>query len=439
MSPQADTDFMDDIEEARRLQSGVLPNALLVTVSALVVFFFIWASYAEVEKVTRGEGQVVPSRETQIVQSPVSGRLQKLHVREGDIVRKGQLLMEIADVRATSEERGTMAKLGSLKAQRARLTAEVSGEDLNMPEDIQDNYPAIARNEIELYESRTNEVEQALSGLDSEIQKVQSQLAEIDARINKLTGNASYLRQELEITSTMVEQRAAPKIEEIRLRRQLNDTTGNIKAAREQKQALQAEYESLQKRKAEKRSAFQSQALADLNKVETEIAGLEENLVSITDLVRQAELRSPVDGIVNKITLKTEGAGFVEAGKQAVEIVPLDDDLKIIAKVVPDDIAFLKSGQPVNVKITAYDPQKYGALEATLERISANSVSDGEGNIFFEVEVRTRKNFVGDEDNPLPITPGMVAQVEVVTGKRTILEYLAKPFLRARDNAFTEI
>ncbi len=439
MAKRVDREFMDDIEEVRRLQSGATSNIMLYSIIALVIIFFVWASKAEVEKLTRGEGQVVPSLETQIVQSPISGQLERLLVEEGDKVKKDQPLIQIRDVRATSEERGTKAKLGSLRAQRARLMAEVSGDELDMPDDIETNYPDIARNEIDLYDSRAQEVKQALSKIDSEITRVKEQLDELDVQISKLRKNESLVREELAITSKMVAQRAAPKIEAIRLERELNDTSGNLKASIEQKDALRSESSAFEKQKKERKAAFKSQALSDLNVVETDIASLKESLVSLTDLVDQTELRSPVDGIVNKIMLKTEGGGFIEAGKRLVEIVPLDDDLKIVAKVRPSDIAFLEIGQHVNVKISAYDPQKYGHLDGQLSRISANSVSDNDGNVFFEVEVVTEQNFMGTEDKPLPITPGMEAQIEVVTGKRTILEYLGKPFLRARDNAFTEM
>ena len=171
--------------------------------------------------------------------------------------------------------------------------------------------------------------------------------------------------------------------------------------------------------------------------METEIKQLEESLKSIEDRVFRTELRAPVSGIINNIALKTIG-GVIEPAQKLVEIVPLDDELKVIAKVRPSDIAFLKPGQEVSVKITAYDPQRYGSLKGRLVRIGANSVNDREGNIFFEIEVRTDKNYMGSEENPLPITPGMVAQAEVITGKRTIMEYLLKPVLRARSVALTE-
>ena len=210
-----------------------------------------------------------------------------------------------------------------------------------------------------------------------------------------------------------------------------------MNAESQRQRGLEAELQAAKKEKENQADKFRSQALGELNGVETEISALQESLKTIGDRVYRAELRSPVDGIVNSIAVKTIG-GVLQPGMKLMEIVPVDDELKIIALVPPDEIAFLRPGQAVKVKITAYDPQKYGALNGTLTRIGANSVTDKDGKIAFEVEVSTDKNHLGTVEMPLPITPGMVAHIEVVTGKRAVLDYLLKPVLRARDRAFTE-
>jgi adhesin transport system membrane fusion protein len=182
---------------------------------------------------------------------------------------------------------------------------------------------------------------------------------------------------------------------------------------------------------------FRSQALTELSDVKTQSALLGENLKSIGDRVSRTELRAPVDGIVNNIAVRTVG-GVIEPAQKLIEIVPVDSELKIIAKISPNNIAFLRVGQPAKVKISAYNPQRYGSLEGKLTRIGASSVTDREGNVFFEIEVRTDKNHLGTEESPLPVTPGMVADAEIITGKRTIMEYILKPFLQARDRALRE-
>ncbi len=235
----------------------------------------------------------------------------------------------------------------------------------------------------------------------------------------------------------MVSKKAVPKIELMRIERELNDLSGQINARTKEKEGLEADLSATKNEKQSQVDKFKSAALEELNEVETQIAGLEENLKSIGDRVDRAELRAPVDGLVNAIKLKTIG-GVVEPAMRLVEIVPLDDELKIIANVKPSDVAFLRRGQPVRVKITAYDSQIYGSLDGELTRVAGNNTTDKDGNILFEIEVKTVRNYLGTAENPLPITPGMVAEVNVVTGRRSIMYYLLKPLRRTMDQAFRE-
>ena len=432
-----DTDFMSELEAATSLKPAFSSVLLLFSIVGLVVFGFLWAALSKVEEITRGHGQVVPSQEIQVVQSLEGGVLQEILVKEGDLVKKDQILLRISDVQFSSQEKGTEARFLELEAKKARLKAEASGEAFVVPDEISGKAPQIAANEKALYDSRQKELQNAYAILDNKINKASADLSEVKAQIGRLGQNKSSLQEELNITREMVKKRAVPKLEEIRLERELNDVSGQINAQSQKKSGLEAELRGSEKERESQVDQFKSQALSELNGVETEIMGLKENLKSIGDRVSCAELRSPVDGVVNDIAISTIG-GVVEPAQKLVEIVPVDDELKIIAKVVPKEVAFLRPGQDVKVKITSYDSQRYGSLKGKLVRIGANSVSDGEGNVFFEIEVRTEKNYMGSAENPLPITPGMVAETEVITGKRTILEYLMKPILKARDRAFTE-
>lgn len=437
MVTKTDTEFMEELEAATRTRPSLTSNIMLIVISAFIVLAFVWAGQSEIEELTRGGGQVVPSREIQVIQSLEGGIIAEILVEEGDIVEKDQILLRISDVAFASEERGAEIQFLALQAKRMRLQAEASGESLNMLSEIQEKAPEVAANEAALYKSRQAELQNAKSILDSRISKARAELAEVQAKISRLADSRALLRQELAITQEMVKQRAVPKLEEIRLNREINDLSGQISEAKQKQTGLNAELSAAQKEREDQEDKFKSQALGELSKVETEIAQLQESLTAIGDRVFRTELRSPVHGIVNKVAVKTVG-GVVEPAMRLVEIVPLDDSLKVIARVSPQDIAFLHPGQNVKVKVTAYDSQKYGSLEGKLTRLGANSVTDRDGNVFFEIEVRTDKNHLGDDTLPLPITPGMVAEVEVITGKRTILEYLAKPVLRARDRALTE-
>lgn len=432
-----DTEFMDELEAAVRLRPSVTSNLMLISVTSLVVILLGWSALSKIDEMTHGEGQVVPTSEIQIVQSLEGGVLKELLVREGEVVKKGQVLMKISDVASASEERGGEAKQESLLAKKARLEAEANGTPFVLPKDLAEKNPDIARGEQELYKSRQRELENTKSILNNRIESAQSQMAEASAKISRLSQSKKLVQEELAITSKMVEQRAVPKLDEIRLSRELNDISGQMNEAAQERSGLEAELRAAQKEREDQESKFRSQALGELNDLQTQLSQLSESLTAIGDRVDRSELRSPVDGVVNKISLKTIG-GVVEPAMKLLEIVPADDELKIIARVAPSEIAFLRPGQPVKVKISAYDPQRYGSLDGELVRLGANSVTDSKGNIFFEIEVRTKQNHLGTPDNPLPITPGMVAQTEIITGDRSILEYLMKPVIRAKDKALTE-
>lgn len=433
-----ETDFMSELHAAEHMNPHRASGLFLYSILGFVVLFFIWSGLSKVEMLVRGQGQVVPTSEVQVVQSLEGGILQELLTAEGERVSKGQILLKISDVMFSSEKGGAEAQSIGLRAKKARLESEARGQNFVMPDDIITKAPQIAANEKALYASRQQELQNALEMIGSKVASATAQIAETRAQINRLSSSAGLLGQELKITRDMVAQRAVPKVEEIRLQRELGDVQGQLRANQEKITGLEAELDSAKKERGDQEDKFRTQALGELNEVETQISRLDESLKSIGDRVSRAEIRSPVDGIVNKIAVKTIG-GVIEPAQPLIEVVPIGSELKVIARVIPSDIAFLKVGQPVNVKITAYDPQRYGSLSGKLVRIGAGSVNDRDGNIFFEIEVRTDRNFMGHADNPLPITPGMVAQIEVVTGKRTILEYLLKPFLQAKDRALTEI
>lgn len=432
-----DKEFMNELEAATRMKPSTASHFMMLTVASLVGAFFVWAGTSEIEEITHGSGQVVPTQEIQVVQSLEGGILSELLVREGDKVKKGQVLLKVNDVAFASEERGTEAKTLALKAKKARLDAEAAGKSFTVPKEVSEKFPNIARNEQSLYRSRQQELSNAKSILDSKISSSKADLREVQAKINRLSESKHLLNKELVITKKMVAKRAVPQLEEIRLNRQIADIVGQVREASQKKSGLNAELKGAQRERADREDKFKSQVLGELNDIESQISQLSESLTAIGERVDRAEIRSPVDGVVNKIAIKTIG-GIIEPAMKLVEVVPLDDDLKIIAKVAPQEIAFLRLDQEANIKISAYDSQRYGALKGKLVRIGANSVNDSEGNVFFEIELRADKNYLGTAEKPLPITPGMVAEIEIITGERTILSYLAKPVLRAKDKALTE-
>lgn len=324
---QSDFAFANDVRAAIDLRTPRTSRILLVGLLALIASGAVWAHYAVLDEVKRGEGRVIPSRQMQVVQSLEGGIIKNILVQEGDTVQKGQEVVQID---------GT---------------------------------------------------------------KFQSDLGEIRAKRDALASSLKFLTRELDLTRKLYEQKVVPEIEFLRLQRQAAEMMGQLAVA-------------------------------------------QETIKSAEDRVRRTDLKAPVYGIVNKINVTTIGA-VVQPGADIMDIVPLDDTLLVEGRIRPQDIAFIRPGQDAVVKITAYDATVYGSLKAKVERISADTIEEkdekaGKRETFYRVIVRTDKNFLGSQEHPLPIIPGMVATVEVLTGRKSVLDYLIKPARLLRDEALRE-
>ncbi len=432
-----DATFMSELDAAARLKPSFAAKFFLLAIAGFFAAAVAWAAVCEVDERVRGTGQVMPSSDIQVMQSLDGGILSAILVAEGDTVKKGQVLLRIDDMQFASEGRGIEAKIMSLKAQQARLKAETTGQDFTPDAAIAAKYPDIAANEEKLFNSRKQELQNALAIIEDEVREAAANLSEVKASIGKFARGRDLLNQQLSITKRLVEKKAQPEIEQLKLERELNEVSGNLSAAAQSQASLEARLSAAKRKEAEKTGAFKSQALGELNEVEGQIASIQQSLNSVQDKVARTELRAPVDGVVHRLHVKTVG-GVIQPAQKLVEIVPGEDKLMIRARIAPGDIAFLKPGQPVRVSVTAYDPQIYGTLQGKLERIGADTVEDQKGDAYFEVDVQTAQNYLQDGDRRLPIAPGMVTETEVIVGKRTILTYLMKPVLRTKDRALTE-
>ncbi|MDE1153829.1 MAG: HlyD family type I secretion periplasmic adaptor subunit [Micavibrio sp.] len=432
-----DLSFMSDLEAATHLKPNGASRLFLLAVTAFFTAAILWASFCEIDERVRGVGQVMPSSDIQVMQSLEGGILTGILVAEGDHVKKGQVLLRIDDLQFASEGRGIEAQLTGLKAKQARLRAETTGKDFAPDPALGQKYPDIIANEQKLYVSRQQELKNAIDIIEDSVREAAANLSEVKASIAKYGKSSELLQKELAITRRLVEKKAQPEIEQLKLERELNEAQGNLSAAVQSRESLEARLSAAKRGEEEKTGAFRSQSLGELNDVEAKLASIQESLASVNDKVARTELKSPVDGIVHQLHVKTVG-GVIQPAEKLVEIVPVADDLTIRSRISPTDVAFLKPGQDVRVSITAYDPQIYGTLNGKLERIGADTVEDAKGDVYFEIDVRTDKNYIGESDHPLPIAPGMVTETEVIVGKRTIMTYLMKPVLRTRDRALTE-
>jgi len=421
----------DELKVAR------VAHVLLIAILGFFAAFLSWAALADIEEVVRGQGRVVPSRQVQVVQHLEGGIVAEIPVREGEIVEAGQVLMRIDDPRAASDYREKRARYLAVLAAIARLRAEIEGGEPVFPPEVEREAPAIVASERALFRSRREELESGLAILRLQVHQRRTELEALKRRIELEKKSRALLAEELAMNETLARQRVVAKADVLRLRRQLNDIDTEIARLELDLPRAESALEEAEQRVENALSEFRAKALRELSALESERAGLEPLVAAGEERVRRTEIRSPVRGIVKKIHVNTIG-GVVRPAQELVEIVPLDDTLLVEARLRPQDIAFVYPGQRARVRITAYDYAIYGALEGTVEYISADTVTDEKGQSFYVVRVRTTKNHLGSDDDPLEIMPGMTAEVDIMTGSRTVLAYLLEPMVRVKERALRE-
>jgi adhesin transport system membrane fusion protein len=317
------------------------------------------------------------------------------------------------------------------------LLAEANDKDFEVPEEVMTERPEIGKREQELFESRKREFESSVAILQEQIHQRQRELGELNSKLAELTRTYALLERELEMTRPLVGQGAVSEVDVLHLERQASQMQGEIETIKQTIPKAQSRYQEAQLALKEERLRFFNKAKQELNEVLAEMEEVSASAVALKDRLKRTSVRSPVNGTINRLLVNTVGQ-VIQPGMDLVEIVPLEDTLLIEAKIRPQDIAFLRPDQEAKIKFTAYDYTIYGGLEANLEHISADSITDEKGNSYYLVRLRTKKSYLGTESDPLPIMPGMVASVDILTGKKTILSYLLKPVLRAKYMALRE-
>jgi adhesin transport system membrane fusion protein len=412
-------------------------HLLLLVIAAFFVVFFAWASWAELEEVTRGEGKVIPSRQVQVVQNLEGGIVAEILAREGAIVERGQVLVRIDNVRAASDLRESRQRYLALHGSLSRLRAEVENAPVAFAAEILEAAPEVARNERALHRARQEALRSELEVLRSQAAQREQELTELATRLGQLERSHALAVEELEITEPLAASRVVSKVQLLRLQREVNDLEGELEATRLAVPRVEAALREATRRIEERQLGFRAEAQRELNAVQAEAAALQEVIAAEADMVSRTEVRSPVRGTIKQLFINTVG-GVIQPGADLVEVVPLEDNLLVEAKVRPADIAFLRPGQRAVVKVTAYDFAIYGGLDAVVEDISADTITDERGESFYRVRVRTHDGALHKADEPLPIIPGMTTQVDILTGEKTVLDYLLKPILRAKERALRE-
>ena len=423
----------DTVKKWFEIVSDWDPNRKLIAACAVTFFtLLLWASLAQTEEVTRGMGKVIPSSKAQLVQPAEPSVIEEILVRSGQSVKKGQLLVRLDDDIADSELSRLETENDRLSARAARLEGEATGTALGCGEGEE------CADERRLQEVRLATARSRERGLAAAVEQRRRDLGEAQATVAALENSTRLAQDQVNMLEPLAAKGIVPRTELITAQRDLVDTRGRLTAARQGVARAQAAINQAQADLAAARSEFQQQALNERSELATRIAVNEQTIRGAAARRDRNELRSPADGIVNDVQVTTVG-GFVGAGEKIMQIVPVGDKLLVEARVAPKDIAFIKVGDPANVKVTAYDFSTYGGLSGHVLQVSADSVYDEvERETYYTVLVETDRSYLTRGGQRLPIVPGMICDVEIITGKKSVLSYLMKPITRGLSEAMTE-
>ncbi|WIF70316.1 HlyD family type I secretion periplasmic adaptor subunit [Metapseudomonas otitidis] len=416
------------------------PRVVRLTIWTLIgftLFLGLWAHFAEIDEVTRGEGKAIPSSKLQKISNLEGGIISELFVHEGQVVEAGDPLLRLDPTRFQSNVGETEADRVAMALRVERLSAEVDGRELAIPDALRQKAPGQAESEEALFRSRQQQLRDEVAGLEQQLVQKQQEQREFVSKQGQYRNSLELLRQEIAISEPLVAEGAISKVEVLRLKRSEVEVRGQLEATNLAIPRAESAIKEVEQKVAETRSRFRSEALTQLNEARTDLNKAEATGKALEDRVNRTLVTSPVRGIVKQLLVNTIG-GVIQPGSDLVEIVPLDDTLLVEARIRPQDIAFLHPGQKAMVKFTAYDYTIYGGLQADLEQIGADTITDEDGNSFYLIKLRTRKSHLGSDEKPLLIIPGMVASVDIMTGKKSILSYLLKPIIRARAEALRE-
>lgn len=432
------------IDPAETEREGIqrFGHILLGAILFVVFSFLVWSYFASLDQITRGEGKVIPSSQTQVMQSLDGGTLQEMRVREGDVVEKDQVLLVIDNTTAVFSLSELKQRYYIASAAIARLQAEIAGKDnpdeIAFPEDVVKDAPDKIAQEKAQFMIRQSQLSSQVRTLQDQVDGRRQDIGAIRTKISSSAAGLDVANQQLAILGPAVAAGAASRVDLLKAQQEAQNYKSEMANARAQQGSAEAALREAQSKLQEAVATFKAESAGELAKQQSDLASVRESMKEANAKVGRTELRSPVKGTVKEIKTRTIG-GVIQPAQDIMEIVPIEDTLLIEAQIRPQDRGFIAPNQKAKVKITAYDYSIYGGLDATLEQISADAIENEKKELFFRVRLRTDKNFlVGKQGEQLPIIPGMTATVDILTGNKTVLEYLLKPILKARETALTE-
>jgi adhesin transport system membrane fusion protein len=433
----AEREFLPELASASLPDSPRLSRLTVWVAAALLVSALVWAKFAVIQEVTMGEGKAIPSSKVQVIQNLEGGIVTELFVREGQVVEKGDTLLRLDDTRFRSNRGESEADRYALTAQVERLQAESDGTPLKISPEVIAKAPQVAADEMSLYQSRQRQLQSEQNTLNEQLRQKTQELAEYRSKQGQYSSSLALLEEETRMSAPLVGTGAISPVEILRLKQKTVEARGMLNATTLAIPRASSAIAEIRSKMNESEQAFRAGAAKDLNDRRTDLSKITATSIAIDDRVTRTTVTSPVHGIIKTMKVNTIG-GVVQPGSDLLEIVPMEDNLLIEAKVRPQDVAWLHPGQAAMVKFSAYDYTIYGGLKAKVELIGADTVTDDKGNSFYLIQVRTDQNHLGKNGKPLLIIPGMTATVDIITGEKSVLDYLLKPVLKARTEALRE-
>ena len=434
----ADTDFKTLSREMAG-REGLAGSTILVTVIALVALALIWANWAELDSVTRGEGRVVSSVQNQMVQASEGGVILRRFVSENSTVAEGEVLFEIDPVDASSELNRLAQRLAGLDIREMRLRAEIDGVGFEVPADLNARSPLVALTEQSLFAARRAELAGQLAVLEQRLQQRQQDLRSAETTVGTAERTAGFLEEEIAVVAPLVRDNIAPATRLLELQRQLEQARGERDRALVSIDQARSGMQELETEIANAEANYSLRAMDELNTVVAEQSELRESLPRLEERVSRTVIRAPMEGIISRLNFRTPG-GFVNTGDVILELVPTGEALIIEARIMPQDISRIQVEDYVRIRLSAYDSAKYGTVDGRVIRISPDAVEDerGSGMSHYLVDVAIEGELVLDTGEVVRFIPGMTATVDVLSGKRTVMEYFWQPIARVQELALRD-
>ena len=432
-----ETDFMPERLAASHRGAKMSSHLLLIMVAVSIFFALVWATFAKVDEVTRGQGKIVTSSRVQTIGNQEGGIVKEIMVREGQTVEKDQVLLVIDNTMAEADYKTARNRYMSLYATISRLTAEFEGKPLAFPKELIAEAPDAVTTETNEYETRRLQLRSQLDILESQARQKQDELSQFISSAENIRKSLEIASQQMNIVEKGVAQGVSAKMDLLNLQRERSELELRLDSTQQSIPRARSALAESRQRIEDRKLQFRTEVSNQLNTKRQELSALTQSISASRDRVERREVKSPVRGIVKQLKVGTVG-GVIKPGEDLVEVIPVGDNMLVEARIRPADIAFIRPNQDATVKITAYDFAIYGGLKAQVREISPDTITDERGESFYVIKLETTGDTFKRGRGKIEIIPGMTAIVDIKTGQKTILEYILKPFFKARDNALRE-